>query len=214
MIKALLFDMDGVVIDSEPLYERVQTRGMAQYGVELTAEDHQRFKGLSEKAVLDMLEQDFNLKWDRVELMADIRKLMLEEFRQNLEYMAGFPDVLSRIANGRQVGLVTSTERHFLDALDEIKPVKKYFPVIIAGGDVPNTKPHPEPYQAIMSQIGVNPEECVVIEDSINGIAAGKAAGARVIGISATYPCESLSQADICVNSLDEITVKMIDGLG
>ncbi len=214
MIRALLFDMDGVVINSEPLYEKVQTIGLAQYGVKLTADDHHRFKGLSEKAVLDMLEQMYGLQWDRDRLMHDIRRIMLQEFRANLEYMPGFPAVLERIANGFKRGLVTSTERVFLDELDKIKPVKKYFPVIVAGGDVPNTKPHPAPYRKMMEKLRVRPAECVVIEDSINGITSGKAAGARTIALSVTYPCERLNEADICVNSLDEITREMVDALG
>ena len=83
----------------------------------------------------------------------------------------------------------------------------------MAGGDTVKTKPDPEPYLRIMQLLQVEPANAVVIEDSINGVRSGKAAGAQVIGLSATYSGNDLSEADICVKSLGEIDVDLINSL-
>ncbi|MFH1853356.1 MAG: HAD family phosphatase [Candidatus Neomarinimicrobiota bacterium] len=211
--QAVLFDMDGVIIDSEPLYARVQEAGLRKYGLELQPADYLRFKGLSEEAVFDIIEKKYGVVWDRAQVIADSRRLMLAEFQRSLKYMDGFPAILERLPTGCAHGLVTSTSHDFLDLIDRIIVVKTYFSEIVAGGDVAESKPHPAPYREMMRRLRVAPERTVVIEDSINGIRSGKAAGAAVIGLSATYPCRELSEADICVGSLDEITGEMINDI-
>ena len=212
-MRAILFDMDGVVIDSEPLYERVQERGLAQYGIQLSRSDYLNFKGLSEAMVFDILEQDYGIKWDRERVQRESRAILLEEFRQNLKFMEGFPEIINNFSNGYIFGLVTSTGRDFLDEVDKILPVKKYFQEIVAGGDTSDTKPHPGPYLEMMRRLEVEPHQALVIEDSINGIRSGKMAGAAVIGLAATYHCEELAEADICVKSLKDITTNIVERL-
>ena len=212
-MRAILFDMDGVVIDSEPLYERVQERGLAQYGIQLSRSEYLHFKGLSEATVFDILEQDYGIQWDRERVQRESRVILLEEFRQNLQFMEGFPEIINIFSNGYVFGLVTSTGRDFLDEVDKILPVKKYFREIVAGGDTSATKPHPGPYLEMMRRLEVEPNQALVIEDSINGIRSGKMAGAAVIGLAATYHCEELAEADICVKSLKDITTALVERL-
>ena len=213
MRTAVLFDMDGVIIDSEGLYEKVQKIGLEHYNINLKQEDYLRFKGLSEAAVFDLLERDYNVQWDRPAVIAESHRLMLAEFRENLKYMGGFPEIIARFDKQYLLGLVTSTGRDFLNQIDQILAVRKFFTKIVAGGDTIKTKPDPEPYMQIMKLLQVEPANAVVIEDSVNGVRSGKAAGAQVIGLSATYSGNDLSEADICVKSLDEIDVELINSL-
>ncbi len=212
-MRIVLFDMDGVVIDSEPLYERVQKQGLAQYGIHLDQSDYLSFKGLSESAVFDILERNYGVRWNRNQVRRESRELLLQEFRANLVYMDGFPEILGVLSGSCKFGLVTSTSRDFLTEVDKILPVTHYFQEIVAGGDTLNTKPHPDPYREIMLRMKVSPAQTVVIEDSVNGIHSARAAGAAVIGLSATYPCEELSDADLCVPSLKAITLATINTL-
>jgi len=210
---AVLFDMDGVIIDSEGLYEKVQKIGLERYNLKLRQEDYLRFKGLSEAAVFDILEKDYNMQWDRGVVIAESHLLLLEEFRKKLKYMPGFPEIITQLDKQFLLGLVTSTGRDFLAQIDQILAVRKFFAKIVAGGDTIKTKPDPEPYTQIMQLLQVEPANSVVIEDSVNGVRSGKAAGARVIGLSATYSANDLSEADICVKSLNEIDVNLINSL-
>ncbi len=205
--------MDGVVIDSEPLYEKIQQDGLASYGINLSEGDFLRFKGLSEEAVFDSLESDYGVTWDRDQVQIESRNALLAEFRENLNYMTGFPEIMGRIPAGFTTGLVTSTKKSVLNEVDLIKPVKQYFREIVAGGDTEQSKPHPAPYLEMLRRLNVKPEDAIVLEDSVNGVRSGKAAGAKVIALSATYQCGDLSEADICVKALDEITPVMISNL-
>ncbi len=207
---AVLFDMDGVVIDSEELYQRVQERELCKLGVALSDEDYLSFKGMSEEAVYDVLENKYGVRWDRQQVRQSSREMMLAEFRANLKYVPGFPAIIDRIKGKYKLGLVTSTDREFVGEIDTILPVTDYFPSVIAGDEVSANKPDPEPFQRMMEILEVEPAECVVIEDSINGVRSGKAAGAAVIGLSGTHPGRDLPLADRCVSTLDEISTGLL----
>ena len=109
--------------------------------------------------------------------------------------------------------IVTSTGRDVMEWTFENVPVDNIFSGMITAFEVENTKPHPEPYLKGAEAIGIPIEKCVVIEDSVNGIRAGKASGAKVIGIATTFPRDVIHEADLIIESYDEINPKILKEL-
>lgn len=139
---------------------------------------------------------------------------LLEEFKKNMRYIPGFLDFYYACIEDEFADLlVTSTGRDIMDWTFENVPVDNIFSGMITAHEVHNTKPHPEPYLNAANQIGIPIEKCVVIEDSVNGIRSGKAAGAKVIGITTTFPAEVIKEADLIVDSYEELSPDVLKDL-
>jgi beta-phosphoglucomutase-like phosphatase (HAD superfamily) len=112
-----------------------------------------------------------------------------------------------------QLALVSSTPKENIELITEKLGIKKYFSLFINGDDVKEGKPSPRAFLLAAEKLGVEPKNCVVIEDAIVGVQAAKRAGMYCIAVTNAHPQEDISEADIVVNSLEEITVKTIEGL-
>jgi HAD superfamily hydrolase (TIGR01509 family) len=214
MLKAILFDLDGVVIDSEPLYVEAEERFFEQNGIDIPPDDWQLFKGLSEQAFFDLIEQRYQPNWDRATAMKEASVILREVFREGLDFMPGFIPLADRLRERYRLGLVTSTSRALLDVVSGLlPPLTTIFPQIICGDDVTRSKPHPEPYLMMMQLLDVLPEETAVVEDSINGLGSAKASGAYTIALTGSAPIEALRTADRVIHALKEMTEAFLDSL-
>lgn len=210
----LLLDFDGVVVDSEPLYEKAMNIQFNKYGVDVQPEDWLFFKGKDVKAVFEYINDKYHSKMDIDKVKEDYRIDLLNEFKSNMRYIPGFLEFYHACVNdGFSDLLVTSTGRDVMDWTFENVPVENIFSGMITAFEVENTKPHPEPYLKAAEQIGIPIDKCVVIEDSVNGIRSGKAAGAKVIGITTTFPSDIIHEADLIVGSYEELSPKILKDL-
>jgi beta-phosphoglucomutase-like phosphatase (HAD superfamily) len=210
----LLLDFDGVVVNSEPLYEKAMNIQFDKYGIDVEDEDWLFFKGKDAKAVFEYINDKYHSKMDIDKVREAYRIDLLEEFKKNMRYISGFLDFYYACIEDEFADmLVTSTGRDIMDWTFENVPVDNIFSGMITAHEVHNTKPHPEPYLNAANQIGIPIEKCVVIEDSVNGIRSGKAAGAKVIGITTTFPAEVIKEADLIIESYDEINPKILKKL-
>jgi HAD superfamily hydrolase (TIGR01509 family) len=185
---AVLFDMDGLLIDSEPLWLEAETAVMARLGAGWTEEDQAQLLGGSlERTVRYLLGKatrpvpaDLVGEW----LMADIT----ERVRQDgVPLRPGARELLTAVAAaGLPSALVTSSERSFMDAV--LASTRLRFDVLVCAEDVTVTKPDPEPYLLAAKLIGVPPGDCSALEDSPNGVAAAEAAGCRVFVVPSLLP--------------------------
>lgn len=210
----LLLDFDGVVVDSEPLYEKAMNIQFNKYDIKVEDEDWLYFKGKDAKAVFEYIRKKYDSKIDVDKIREDYRIDLLNEFKANMRYIPGFLDFFYACReNGFLDILVTSTGRDIMEWTFENIPVDFIFSDMITSFEVENTKPHPEPYLKGAKAIGIPIEKCVVIEDSVNGIRAGKASGAKVIGITTTFPREVIHEADLIVDSYEELSPEILKEL-
>ena len=141
------------------------------------------------------------------------RAYVRDEFKKSLAFMPGFHSLHKMVKQHYHIGLVTASPRHNLDWLRTLIKLDDLFEHIISGDDTDKNKPHPEPYLAMMTQLGVEPENTVIIEDSLHGVQSGLASGAFVIAKTGSVPDSQLSIAHHIISHLDEITHNMIEEL-
>ncbi|MEA2076479.1 MAG: HAD family phosphatase [Candidatus Marinimicrobia bacterium] len=209
----LLLDFDGVVVDSEPLYEAAMNIQFKKYDIEVEAEDWLFFKGKDAKAVFSYIRKKYDAKVNIDEMRKEYSVDLFNEFKTNMRFIPGFKEFYYSCLDEFSDMIVTSTSREVMDWTFENVPVDNIFSGMITSNEVENTKPHPEPYLKGAEKIGIPIENCIVIEDSVNGIRAGKASGAKVIGITTTFPSEIIHEADLIVSNYSELSPEVLKEL-
>ena len=210
---AVIFDMDGVILDTEPLYTKAEIRLFEEYGVTIPEEDWSLFRGCAEQDFFDLSMKRYKITEDKNVFMEKGRAYVRDEFKKSLGFMPGFHSLHKMVKQHYHIGLVTASPRHNLDWLRTLIELDDLFEHIISGDDTDKNKPHPEPYLAMMSRLDVEPKNTVIIEDSLNGVQSGLASGAFVIAKTGSVPDSQLSIAHRIISYLDEITHNMIEEL-
>jgi len=213
MNTAVIFDMDGVILDTEPLYTRAEIRLFDEYGVHIPEEDWPLFRGCSEEDFFNLSMQRYKINENILVFMDKGREYVREEFKNNLVFMPGFHALIKRIKKNHKTGLVTASPRHNVDWLCQQIHLDTVFENIISGSESIYNKPHPAPYLDMLKLLDILPENSIIIEDSINGLRSALDAGAHVIAKTGSVPIENLSVAHRVVMHLDEITDDLINEL-
>lgn len=196
MITTIIFDMDGVLTDSEPIINAAALAGLKEYGVNARPDDFLPFVGTGEDRYIGGVAGLYGKKYELA-----MKKRVYEIYLDILPGMIKpFPGVLDLIARlqGLGVGLAvaSSADRIKIEAsLPAIGLSLSAFHVIVNGEDVVNKKPAPDIYLAAARRLGVKPASCCVVEDAINGIVAAKAAGMRCVAVEHSFPAEELKPA-------------------
>ena len=211
--KAVLFDMDGVVLDTEPLYTNAEVRLFGEYGVIIPEEDWALFRGCAEQDFFDLSMKRYHITEDKHIFMEKGRKYVRDEFKKSLAFMPGFHKLHKLVTRHYSIGLVTASPRHNLNWLQTLINLDELFEHIISGDETKKNKPSPEPYLSMMEKLNVKPENVVIIEDSLHGIQAALASGAVVIAKTGSVPESDLAIAHRIIAHLDEITHNMIEDL-
>ena len=204
-IKAILFDMDGVVVDSEKLYSQSEKKLLAQYGVKFDQSDWHYIKGCTEKQFYDLVYAKFNINIPRDQLIDKGRNFLKNIFTQKLDYMNGFNEIHSIFKKQYKLALVTSTGPELVNHIDSLLSIYEKFDVVITSNDTTIHKPQPEPYLIAMDRLQLQPNQCIIFEDSIQGIKAGKAAGSYVIALEGSLEKEVLTEADLIIPSFYDL---------
>ena len=210
---AVIFDMDGVILDTEPLYTKAEIRLFREYDVTIPEEDWPLFRGCAEQDFFDLSMKKYEITEDRNVFMEKGRTYVRDEFKKSLAFMPGFHSLHKMVKQHYHIGLVTASPRHNLEWLRTLIELDDLFEHIISGDDTDKNKPHPEPYFAMMSRLGVEPESTVIIEDSLHGVQSGLASGAFVIAKTGSVPDSQLTIAHRIISHLNEITHFMIEEL-
>ncbi len=205
MKQAVIFDMDGVIVNSEPLHERAFHDVMNQLGYRNHGIHFPDYIGRSDSD----LWQDFlarnNPREPLEEVIALKRRRVLELLRQTQPIFPGIPELLRAVAPRYALALASGSELPFIEAVLALKCLPRLFKVVVNGSQVPRGKPAPDIFLLAASRLGVRPQDCWVIEDSKPGVAAGLAAGMRVIAVTNTHPAEDVSHAHHVVKDCREI---------
>lgn len=202
-MQAVIFDMDGVLVDSEPLYNQHIKSFLVKLGVQDSGEIVYNFKGLGSKEVSRIIIETFNLDHD-IDEMTKISRHAYIEHLNDLAELPSIPGAVELVKNlakaGHPLALASAASSKriemFLNKLD----LTDYFKIIASGEDVERTKPAPDIFLLAARKLGVDPKECVVIEDAANGVTAAKAAGMKCIAYGGSdHNTDNLLDADLVV---------------
>ena len=211
-IEAVIFDMDGVLADSEPLYHLSLNQVLQIHGHTLTDEDNRIILGTTVEFTWQTLKESFRLDGDLQDWIGVYDEVLLKNLRENIEPSPGLYDLLDSLeAKGLPFGLASSSQANWVDVILTILKVKERFRVVMSGDMVTDGKPAPEIYLTAASKLGVNPSRCLVFEDSPHGIQAGKAAGMTVVAVlTEMTQGMDLSLADHHVESLSDFDLSLL----
>ncbi|MDH5398555.1 MAG: HAD family phosphatase [Cyclobacteriaceae bacterium] len=215
-LSAVIFDMDGVIIDSEPLHVKVVINMLGDLGVEVGAPDMIKYTGTSNANMWDAIIATYGLKKSKDELREDQHRRNMQTLAQcNNILLAGIKELMTEIQKeGLPMAIASSSNMEYIQGVVEKYGLSAYMRAIVSGEQVKQSKPHPEIFLKTAHQLGVDPEACVVIEDSQHGVQAGVDAGMKVIGlINPNSGKQNLSKASCCVDSLVSINPAMMRGL-
>ena len=203
MSRPIIFDCDGVLVDSEGLAWSAWREALAGYGVEISVEEVAELNGRTERDAFDHFAAGGALPpyeefWP---LLADRVHVLFEQYLEAFEDAVDTLEVLHE--RGRLMAVGSSSPRPRLDLALQSTGLSRFFDVVVAGDEVSNGKPAPDIYLAAAVGLGVDPADCVAVEDAPAGVAAGKAAGMRVVAVlRGHYSANQLSEADIVVPRL------------
>lgn len=211
----LIFDVDGVIADTEPLSSRACTAAFrALYGVEVPLEEHLAYTGATPRKHVVGLAQKYRVPIDVDEAVDAHKHRFLEELR-DVENIV-FPGVVDLIESVRpydewRLALATGSGRERSQAtIARAGLHPELFDAWVTGDDIQEPKPDPEIYRRAASELGLFPKQCVVIEDSVAGVTAAKAASMCCVAVTNTFPGEQLREADRIVDSLEAVTVTLL----
>ena len=215
MIKAVVFDMDGVMVDSEYLWERAETILLSRRNIKYNDQYRDQIVGLNQNDSGKLLIETFSLNESIEEVISERIDILFELYDSQLKLNAGLINLLEKLKINKFLLAVASSlpKKVVRYVVDKFK-LSNYFHAIISGDNAAEGKPHPEIYLKTAQVLSTAPNSCVAIEDSINGLISAKEAGMYCIAV----PDKRLSQnlfkkADIILCSLDEITISTIKNI-
>jgi HAD superfamily hydrolase (TIGR01509 family) len=215
VIEAVVFDLDGVILDSEELWDEVREGLARERGGGWHEGAQADMMGMSSREWSVYMHERIGLPEPPEEISAEVVRLMLERYRRELPLIPGAVEAVERLAVRWPLGLASSSNRELIDAALEAAGVARYFRVTVSSEEVECGKPAPDVYLEAARRLGVAAERCAAIEDSQNGIRSAKAAGMRVIAIpNRRFPPseEALADADVLLDSIAELNPEVVAG--
>jgi HAD superfamily hydrolase (TIGR01509 family) len=208
-IQAVIFDMDGVLTDSEPLINAAAVAMFREKGLVVQPEDFVPFVGTGENRYIGGVAEKYGLAVDILAAKKRTYEIYLDLVPAQLEAFPGAqPLVHACRAAGLRVAVASSADEIKIHAnLRKIGLPPEFWDSIVTGEDVERRKPEPDIFLATAQKLRLEPEHCTVIEDAVNGIQAAKAAGMRCVAVAQTFPASQLLEADVVRPSISEVTL-------
>lgn len=208
MLKAVIFDMDGVIIDSEPIHFRVEKKLLGGFGIEVDDKFLSQYVGVSNPEMFADLKAKFNLENSVNELLEMRLNLLLEELNETEQGpISGVRElIIDLVSHNVLLAIGSSSPRVFIEAVIKKLNLKQYFNVIVSGEDVEKSKPAPDIFLKAAGLLKVSPDECIVIEDSAAGTRAAAAAGIKCVGFANPHSGnQDLSKASVVVDDMNKL---------
>jgi HAD superfamily hydrolase (TIGR01509 family) len=215
VIEAVVFDMDGVVVDSEQVWDDVREQLAKERGGRWHDRAQADMMGMSSPEWSRYMHERIGLAEPPEEINDEVVSRMLERYRGELPLIDGAVDAVRRLASDFRLAIASSSNRPLIEAVLETAGIAGEFDVTVSSEEVARGKPAPDVYLEAARRLGVAPERCAAVEDSSNGLRSAHAAGMRVLAIpNAHYPPapDALAHADAVVASPAELTAELVRG--
>ena len=207
--QAVIFDMDGVLVDSEPFHVQNEKRMFRKLGLDISDEEHFRYMGTATDVMWKQIISERNLPLDVAETTRQTIQQEIPYFQslEKIEPMPGLVNLLERLQKSRiPMAVASSSDKTIIDIILEKSGLRKYFSHAVSSGEIGKSKPAPDVFLHAAGLLGVPPENCLVFEDSTNGIKAAKAAGMYCIAYSGgDSGHQNQTQADHRISDFNEL---------
>lgn len=213
MTDAVVFDMDGVLVDSEPVWEQVRRAVVAEHGGRWADDAQQRLMGMNTAEWARYLAEDLRVDLDPDAVAELVIRRMADRYAADLRLLPGAVAAVRDAARRWPLGLASSSPKVLIDTVLAGAGIRDLFAATLSSDEVATGKPAPDIYLAVTARLGVPPERCVAVEDSSNGLRSAAAAGLRVIAVPrpAHPPApDALAMAAVVVGSLTELTPELL----
>jgi HAD superfamily hydrolase (TIGR01509 family) len=213
-LEAVLFDMDGVIIDSEPLWSEAEKRLLARRNLSYAPSLKTTMMGRDAKGAVSLLIEHYGLADSMEELIGERNHLIADLFKENLTTVPGALELVRSVtAAGVMTGLVSSSPLSLIELALEKIGATGLFALTLSGEQVDRGKPAPDVYITAAERLGVKPEHCLVVEDAPHGVVAAKQAGMCCLAIDTSVNVVELATADKVVSGFEEVDVQLLRNL-
>ncbi|SHM65912.1 HAD family hydrolase [Flavobacterium xanthum] len=217
MIQTVIFDMDGVIVDTEPVHRYAYFKQFEELNITVTKEMYTSFTGFSTRNTFQKLKEVFVIEQDVEDLIQRKRTIFNDAFdsKADLELLEGVENLIKDLhQNGMQLILASSASKVTIERVFSRFKLHDYFTHLVSGEDFPKSKPHPAIFLHAASLSIAPKENCIVIEDSTNGIKAAKAAGIFCVGYNSIHSeAQNLSEADVVINHFNELVFNKVQNI-
>lgn len=213
MLKAVIFDMDGVILNSEPEHYKVEHLFFEDLGIDKKMIYYEDYVGLSSRKMWTEIRDKFHLNWSVDDLVAESTRRIMAHFEKiEIKAMEGLEDFLDFLKNENMLmAVASSSPKCLIDLIIGRLGIGHYFEVLVSGDEVNRGKPHADIYYRTAELLGVSRKTCIVIEDSANGVQAALRAGMRCIGFfNIGSGNQNLSMCETVVRSYDGLGLKLL----
>lgn len=217
MIKAVIFDMDGVLVDSEVYWAKSREEFAQDIGKAWTDDDQRLAMGQSTIGWAKVMKERLQVEMSVEDIIADMKKRVIAHYEEHMPTRPGALAAVQLASEHYKVGLASGSPTEIIKSVLSLTGLDQIFEVMIYGDDIPNGKPAPDIYIEAMQQLGVSPDVTIGIEDSANGIRALKAANMYAIAApSPGFPLspEILNMADALIHSMEDFSIDLVRSIG
>lgn len=212
--KAIIWDLDGVIVNTAPYHLEAWQVTFRKRGVEFTEDDFRHSFGLRNDTILASISGGEISPNEISSISSEKEETFRRLIGQDINPLPGAIELLKSLAEaGFQLALASSTPVENIQLVTESLGIKNYFRCIICAGDVSEGKPDPQVFLLAARGLGVEPVNCIVIEDAVAGVTAARRAGMRCLAVTTTHPRTSLNEADLIVDTLESVTIDDIERL-
>lgn len=212
-IKAVIFDLDGSLVDSMWMWRAIDIEYLAKFGIPLPENLQSRIEGMSFSETAAYFKERFSIPDSIEQIKEDWNQMAWDKYEQEVPLKPGIPEFLELCTKtGIKLGIATSNSRQLVENIAKVHNLRNYFSCIMTGCDVAHGKPAPDIYLAVARELGCAPKHCLVFEDILPGIQAGKAAGMKVCAVEDAYSvnvrAEKQALADYYIESYYDLVDK------
>jgi beta-phosphoglucomutase len=207
MINTIFFDLDGIIVDSEPIHAKAKKITLDSFGINYPSSIFDDFKGQPDDAFFKYVSRELDKQKRPFELFLNEKQNQFVGILPEMKLINGFfPFIEDVKSKGIKTVLVSSTSIYSLNLIDKVFHILHLFELIVTEEDTVNHKPHPAPYLKALQTLPTISADTIVIEDSPNGIISAKKAGCRVYALTTSFPKEKLVEADMIFDSYKELS--------
>ncbi|MGN9811082.1 HAD family hydrolase [Micromonospora sp. BQ11] len=217
MTDAVIFDLDGVIVDSEPVWEEVRRAYVAAHGGSWQPDTQRRLMGMSTGEWADYLSGELGVDRTAEQVAAEVVEEMTRRYAARVPLIDGADDVVRRMAGRWPLGLASSSPTRLIAAALHATGLTDVFGATLSTEETARGKPAPDVYLAVAERLGVDPTRCVAVEDSSNGVRSAAAAGMTVVAVPhGSYPLDpdAVDAAAVVLDSIGDLVPQTVERLG